>query len=494
MANPISISPANPPTIGRKSRLHCSYRRLLFLCFLFSLPGVNPIVHGDGVGYYAYARAPLIQHNLHFENDWLHGNANFAQSRTRPDGQIVPEDYTATGYVSNLFTVGPAILWFPFLLFAHLLVLTMNFFGGHVPADGFSKPYVLAMAIATAFYGFLGLLFAFSLARKYVAEKWAFLATLAVWFGSSLPVYMYFNPAWSHAHSAFVVALFLWYWDRTRPSRSASQWLLLGLISGLMVDVYFPNGVFLMLPLIESLWNYSQYLANELRAVRNLFFQNLVFLIAIFVAMIPTFVTRKIIFGGFLRLGSYSDLPWDWSAPFWRSVLFSADHGLLSWTPLLGVALLGLLLAPPRSRAIVLYLIIAAGAFYYVIASYPFWDGLASFGNRFFISLTPIFVFGLALFLESAAQRFHSPRGSFVLLSCLLGCFVAWNLGFIFQWGTHLIPVRGPISWNEMIRNQFLVVPQEVSLQLHNYVFRRSSLMREIEQRDLEQLKNHPNP
>jgi len=27
---------------------------------------LNPWVRGDGVGYYAFARAPLIQHNLDF--------------------------------------------------------------------------------------------------------------------------------------------------------------------------------------------------------------------------------------------------------------------------------------------------------------------------------------------------------------------------------------------------------------------------------------------
>jgi hypothetical protein len=453
---------------------------------------VNPIVHGDGVGYYAYARAPLIQHNLHFEEDWRHGNLNFAQSRTRPDGQLLPQEYAETGYVSNPFAVGSAILWFPFLLLAHFLVLICDFFRAHIPPNGFSMPYVLAMALSTAFYGFLGLLLAFSLARKYVAEKWAFLATLAVWFASSLPVYMYFNPAWSHAHSAFVVALFLWYWERTRRGRSTRQWLLLGLISGLMVDVYFPNGVFLLLPLIESLWIYSSYRTTGIRAVWVLFLQNWVFLIAIFVATIPTFVTRKIIFGGYLRFGSYPHQAWDWSAPNWRALLFSADHGLLSWTPLLGFALLGLFFAPRRARTIALYLATGAVAFYYLIASYPYWDGLSSFGNRFFISLTPIFVFGLALLLESVARRFTSSRTSFTLLSAILACFAVWNFGFIFQWGAHLIPVRGPISWSEMIHNQFAVVPREVTAQLRTYVFRRHTLMRQIEQRDIEQLEKVP--
>ncbi len=43
----------------------------LFTIFLLSLPLVNPWVRGDGVGYYAYARALLIDHNLNFEKDYI---------------------------------------------------------------------------------------------------------------------------------------------------------------------------------------------------------------------------------------------------------------------------------------------------------------------------------------------------------------------------------------------------------------------------------------
>src|SRR3972149_6688711 len=102
----------------------------LCLLFLSSLPVVNPYVHGDGVGYYAYARALLIQGDLRFEQDWRRANEGFSKAR---------------------------------------------------------------MALGTACCGFLGLLLSFGLVRQYVAERWAFLATLGVWTAASLPVYMYFN-------------------------------------------------------------------------------------------------------------------------------------------------------------------------------------------------------------------------------------------------------------------------------------------------------------
>jgi hypothetical protein len=484
---PSQISSPQPRT--RKAE------RALFLLFLFSLPLVNPIVHGDGVGYYAYVRAPLIQHNLRFEEDWRHANLNFSESRTLPGGQLLPSEYTPTGYVSNLFSVGPAILWAPFLLVAHGFVLPANALGAHIPADGFSFPYLLAMALGTAIYGFLGLLFSYFLARKYTEDRWAFLATVGIWWASSLPVYMYFNPAWSHAHSAFAVALFLWYWDRTRASRSPIQWILLGLLAGLMIDVYFPNGVFLLLPLIESILAYWKSLkAKNPRTLGQLFLQNAIFSFAAISVFLPTLVTRAIIFGGLFRFGSYTLLPWDWTAPNWRSVLFSSEHGLFSWTPILALSIVGLFFAPRPAKTVTLYLAAAAAAFYYVISSYPYWHGLASFGNRFFISLTPIFIFGLALLLQRACQTIRSPRRAFAAAALPVLLLVLWNLGFIFQWGAHLVPPRGPISFSEMIHNQFFVVPRRLSSDLHDYLFKRKTLMKQIEQRDIQQLEKGPPP
>jgi hypothetical protein len=463
--------------------------------FLASLAFVNPIVHGDGVGYYAYARAPLIQHNLRFEEDWRHANLYFSQSRTLSNGQLRPDEYTETGHVGNLFSIGPALLWTPFLLAAHVTVLLADALGAHISADGFSSPYLLAMALGTAFYGFLGLLFSYSLARKYVEERWAFLATLGVWGASSLPVYMYFNPAWSHAHSAFVVALFVWYWERTRGRRTLFQWILLGLVAGLMVDVYFVNGVFLMLPLVESIITYWNFLkAKDYVASGPLLAGNICFLFAVILAFIPTLITRYIIFGGFFRFGSYTALPWDWTAPNWRSVLFSSEHGLFSWTPILALAIAGLFLGPRAARSLALFLALTATGFYYVISSYPYWHGMASFGNRFFISLTPVFIFGLALLLQRFAGFFRSANRAFAAASLMLLMFILWNLGFIFQWGAHLISPRGPVSFSQVAYNQFFVVPRQISADLQGYLFKRKALMQQIEQKDLEQLKKEVQP
>src|ERR1700676_456819 len=247
------------PSPFRRSR---KAERLLVLFFLFSLPFLNPWVRGDGVGYYAFARAPLIEHSLNFTKDYQHANESFRGPRLDESGQPRWEFRTPTGHLDNHFTVGPAILWTPFLLVAHAGVLLARACGSHVAADGFSVPYRVAMAFGTALYGFLGLLLSNRLATKYVDERWACMATVAIWWSSSLPVYMYFNPSWSHAHSAFAVALFLWYWHETRDGRTTRQWCILGVIAGLMLNVYYANATILVVLVVEGFWQYLAVFRN----------------------------------------------------------------------------------------------------------------------------------------------------------------------------------------------------------------------------------------
>jgi hypothetical protein len=470
-------------------------RWLLFL-FLLSVALLNPWVRGDGVGYYAFARAPLINHSLDFEQDYIAANTGFRDARLDEHGQPKQVFRTRTGHLDNHFTVGPAILWMPFLLLAHAGVLLARALGSQVAADGFSAPYRLAMAVGTVLWGFLGLLLAFRLARQYVADLWAFLATISVWWASSLPVYMYFNPSWSHAHSAFAASLFVFYWHQTRQQRTLRQWLVLALIAGLMLNVYYANATLLMILLVEALREYAAAFRRGPAgtAVTQLLAKHFLFIAILLLCLIPTFVTRYIVYGNPFESGYISVRDWAWRSPHFLAVLFSSEHGLFSWTPVLLFATVGLVLFKWREPRVGTPLLAAALAFYILIACYPDWAGISSFGNRFFISLTPLFILGLSVFLQSAATLFRSPRTAAVSMSLILACFVVWNASFMFQWGAHLIPPRGPISWNVMIRNQFQVVPRQIAGRLSNYLFHRHDLMRQIEDRDIEQLKKQTTP
>ena len=473
--------------------------RILFVLLLLTLPLVNPWVRGDGVGYYAFARALLIQHNLDFSADYQHGNEGFREARLDASGNPRNEFRTRTGHLDNHFTVGPAILWAPLLICAHAGVLLARALGANIAADGFSLPYLLAMALGTLFYGFAALLISYRVACRFVAERWALAATIAIWWASSLPVYMYFNPSWSHAHSAFVVALFFWYWLRTRENRSTAQWLLLACISGLMLNVYYPNALALLALIPEAIASYRSALQRPREqaaplGATTLLRRHVLFCAVILIAMLPTFLTKYYLYGGLLETGYIPINSWDWLSPSFVALLFSANHGLFSWTPILLFSCAGLFFFSRKFPIIGLSIWCVLFAFYYFMAAYPDWAGISSYGNRFFVSLTVFFVLGLSALLERCASVFRSRVAAAVCLNALLALFIGWNLGLIFQWGAHLIPARGPVSWRQVTRNQFHAVPQQITSELRSYLLRRTDTLRQIEQRDIEQLKHSENP
>jgi hypothetical protein len=134
------------------------------------------------------------------------------------------------------------------------------------------------------------------------------------------------------------------------------------------------------------------------------------------------------------------------------------------------------------------YLLAVFLLYWYAMGCYQNWDGLSSFGNRFFVPLTAIFVLGLAVFFDWLGQVW-SERAALISSAAATALFALWNLGMIFQWGTHLIPARGPISWREAAYNQYAVVPREATRLVKSYVVHRGQMMDQIEQDDVQQLK-----
>lgn len=460
-------------------------RRWLTVLFLLSVPLCNPVIHGDGFGYYAYLRSQLVGQNLS-----INSGAQ-ASAQTSVSANLGPGGAERPAPNGNRYPPGASLLWSIPVTAADVAVRASNHLGASILRDGYSLPYRLALALATATYGFLGLLLSFEVARRYYGVRAAFLGVVGIWWSSSLPVYMYFNPSYSHALSSFTVALLLWYCVRGDRLRKRT-WLCAGLLAGLAADVYYPNALFAIVPaalLVQTAFANRRAQSPQacLRAAVRmgaLFGEGLV------LGLLPTLITHQVFFGNVLRTGYGPLVSWDFLHPALLPVLFSANHGLLVWTPLLLPALVGLTALRKSDPWLLLSLAAVFLAFWYLIASYSFWNALSSFGNRFFISFTPVFVLGLA-----GAWKFVEGRARLRpwLAACATGVFVAWNLAFIFQWGTLMIPNDGPVRWSQVFANQARV-PVRAARTLPDYLLHRSSLMAELELRLRARDKGAPKP
>jgi MFS family permease len=433
------------------------YEKILALLFLLTIPLVRPWIHGDGRGYYAFARAALFQRDLDFRQDFARGAENDPRAS---DPSFRARFVTPTGHIWNHFTIGPAILWSPFLLAARAVTPVLDKMRGtHDAADGFSRPYLVAMALGTFVYGFLTLWISFEVARKYLPERWAFLSTIGIWLATSFAFYVYVQPSFSHTHSAFLCAAFVWLWDRTRRQRSAWQWVALGALAGLLADTYYPNVFVLLLLVIESLALASAALGERnYEQLRKIVVGNLLFLATAALIFSPTLFVKKALWGSYLRSGYREH--WYWNSPHFFAVCFSS-HGLLSWTPILVPAVVGLVFFKSVDRKLAYSMLATLLAFVYFIGCYEGWHAMPSFGNRFFISFTVFFVIGLAALLSEAERRWKSER-LFPLAAAVVTLLICWNSGLIYQFAAHLFPQDSDVSWRQVARNQLTVVPEQL--------------------------------
>jgi hypothetical protein len=445
------------------------YESILAVFFLLTLPLLRPWVHGDGRGYYAYARAILLQHNLDFELDWEKGYETAAHFH---DPGFRQNYLTPNGHINNHWTIGPAILWSPFLLCGRAAALLGDSIAHTALAsDGFSKPYLLAVAFGTYVYGFLALLFSMRLAKRYFPERWAFLATVAIWLATSFAFYLYAEPSFSHIPSAFLVSLFVLIWDSTRRTRTLAQWLALGVLAGLIMDTYYANVPVLLLPLFDvaqSLWN--AFRKRDWLPWKPAVLGILVFATAALIAFIPSLLTKKILYDSYFHSG-YKQA-WYLNSPAFFRVCFSS-HGVFSWTPILIPAVIGLFALRKVDRELAKLLLITVAAFFYLIGCYQDWHAIPSFGNRFFISLTPFFVLGLTASLVWLSGFLKEER----LWSCALATtilLIVWNFGLMFQFGAHLFPQDADVSWKSVAYNQVAVVPSEAGQWLKRIITQRT--------------------
>ncbi len=463
---------------------------ILLVVFALLLPLFTPRIYAvDSVEYYVYLRSLFFDGDLDFTNDYTRFHELNPEAGIQ--GGLLDKRDPNTDKPINVAPVGAALLWAPAFLLAHGGVLLTRAFGSGIAADGYSWPYLWAVCFASVLYGLLGVLISYSIARRYVGLWSATAATLVCWVASPLIFYMYISPPWSHTAGLFATALFIWYWLRTRGTRTQRQWLVLGLIGGLMVLTREQLGLFLLLPALEALTQYWHDLrARRWLAIRANLIRHTLFLLVFVLTLTPQLLTYLSLNG---RLGPSEivleklkhqpDDPYAHgllgSAHFWDTLIDARPspvtgrwfaHGAFLWTPVWAIGLAGLLLLARRDRWLAIILGAAFLAQVWLNGKFgTTWHLSSAFGFRRLIEATPLFVLGVALVIE----RFRMPRAVWAALGILL---IVWNVGLIAQWTVTNKELRRGLVWDGMLRNQ-VAVPAQVSQKIGQLLFNRCALV-----------------
>ena len=361
------------------------------------------VLQADAKGYHAYLPALVVHHDLRF------GFMDLADSLGSTPALRYDYRTAPTGDTINKYWCGTALMQAPFYLAVHGLLQAAG-----RPAPGHGKPYVIAVCIAAIAYALLGLWAVGRLLSAWgVDDRWCGLTLAAILFGTHLFYYTIVAPGMSHVYSFALVALLLLSGRRYAADGRARWLLVMGVLIGLLVLVRPVNGIaVLALPVVAGGW--SLFL-ERMRGLRG---------------RIPALV-GAILVGGLIAglqplvykvstghwwVDSYPGEHFRWSDPHMLDILISYRKGLLVYTPLCALALVGLVPLWRRSRftasAWVAFMLLLT----YVLSSWWNWWYGGSFSARPFVEVLPMFALPLGLALQAA----HGARRTVLVTTVVL--------------------------------------------------------------------------
>jgi hypothetical protein len=377
-------------------RAACAALATLFivLWLLYGVPLTN--LNFDPSFYYAHLASPLIDGDLDFANDGL------------PSGLI---GRTPTGLTGSPWSAGPALLWAPFFVLAHSLTLAAQQFGFSLAADGRSTLYLTLVTLGSAFWGFVGILCCYALARWFASPAPALVAAAAGMLTTPLFQYMFRTALYAHSTTvALVSALVLVWWSVVAGEAHRWRWFLLGLLIGLAATQRWQNALFALLVPAALLPTLRQFPAATLQVAA-------LSALGALIGFAPQMAVWWRLYGqplafpqgeGFLR----------WTEPVLAPLLFGSNRGLFVWQPsaLFATVAMAFLFAKRVNAASGLLVVVALET--YLNSIVIDWWGGGGFGPRRFDWLSPLIALGIAL----AAQRWWGKTlGRAIILLALTG-------------------------------------------------------------------------
>lgn len=190
-------------------------------------------------------------------------------------------------------------------------------------------------------------------------------------------------------------------------------------------------------------------------ALGLLFLQGVIFAAAFFLAFSPQMLSWKILYGqwftvpqeGFATPSGFAAL----------ELLLSPLHGLLPWTPLAVVGMVGLLWLAWKRRPWGAMVLVGLAVFFLYNATLPSWHGGGYFGLRRLTNAFPFFLLGVAALLDWVRRWRPAAAVAAALLPTL------WSLAVLLRYLAYTIP-HYPQELEGLSLGEFLLAPDNLPL------------------------------
>ncbi len=351
---------------------------------------IGDLLYSDTEGYYMYLPAMFL--NNGFENLFINTPAAF-------------KNYGNSNLIFTKYTCGVAILQSPFFIVTD----TIYNLSGNDKECGYAYGYFLSVIAAGCFYLTVGIWLLGKLLAKRFGYWAAGAAIVCTFFGTNLYFYSISQPGMSHIYSFFLFAALVYFTPRLYYNTSAFYWILSGIVMGMIVLIRPINCIIVLYPLLYGVVTWQTF--NE--RVRHLYYRLPYILpaaIAGLLVFVPQLLYWKYISGHFVLYSYNTETFEHWANPKILKVLFDVQNGWLLYSPMMVLALAGIILLYRQKTvdwpAIALALCIAT----YLFASWWAWWFGGAFGHRCYVEYYAILVIPFAAYFVWLQHRVVAVR------------------------------------------------------------------------------------
>ena len=421
----------------------------------------------DPVDLFAYLPSLFFDGDVSFENEYRHLSPGFLKAGNWPR--------TVTDHVGNCHNIGMAIAQSPFYAATYLAVA--------IRKRSFPVPQQFKYMPAFEYSWYIGNIF-WSAVAAFLLAWWLRKDCgvqrpihVAVFFVLATPLLYYAFPLSPMSHPVSLAAVLLMLLSLGKGKRTGkARWLLAaGLALGFAVSVHILNAVYIVFIgaycLIEHIQRRKKDSLSCPKPTTAVVWRNLSLVsMGALVGYLPQMIVNSVIYGTCI-LNPYDpgNLTGHFRIGFSRlltllEVAFSMKHGFISWHPILGLGLAGLIFSAIVKREHFMLalsgLVPVCATWAIVSCSVNWWVGW-SFGHRVFISVYPFLALGIAVLVDSLLERRRRWKTAVVWsLACL---FTLWNVLFAVQYKLGMIPRGEAITFREYFWQKLLLIGSLVS-------------------------------
>ncbi len=367
------------------------------------------------MGYYIHLPSFLLYQDVgDYSKTLAASSAHYKKVQISGIHTFVPEA-APNNKKSIRWPVGAALLTLPFFALAHMFCLLTGAF----PTDGFSSPYLLAAGLAPLVYVVWGLYILFGVLGRFFTPKTCILTILVLGLTTNLFYFTAYHNYMAHPFVFFAACLLL---DRTvkfweAPGYRHAIWI--GLSAGLIAAIRLHDIIWILVPLTWGITTPGG-LWERIRFVFQKFHWFLLAALAGGILLIPQSLYYKAISGQWWWY-AYGNEKLDFTDPHILGGLFDYKNGWLVYTPVMALALPGILWMWKYVKQALLPVLLLTPLHMYISYSWWCWFYTNGYGSRPMIDIYPLLALPLAAFFAPLLRK----TSSLVLIAPVL-LFLTW--------------------------------------------------------------------